>query len=84
MDIYSRSYADGSKNRVALLAADKEINKEAVDVLLATPMRCGGSESFKTFERMADDTARPRAPPAFRRKLRFDVITAPWALGQCA
>lgn len=38
-DVYSKSYADGSKNRVALLAVDKEIHLEVVDMLYAMPIR---------------------------------------------
>ncbi|GAB7334146.1 hypothetical protein MBLNU13_g06217t1 [Cladosporium sp. NU13] len=39
-DPYAKSFAQGSKYRVAILTANKEINKEATPVLYSRPIRC--------------------------------------------
>jgi len=56
----------------------------AANVLFATYERCSGKEPRSTFARIAEETARPTAPPELRKKLRLEVTTALCIFGVCA
>lgn len=69
---------------ISASAAENVERSGAANVLSATEASLSGSEPFKTFAKMAEDTARPTAPPEERMKFRFDVTTARCALLQWA
>lgn len=48
-DLWSKAYADGSKHRVALLAVNKQVHREALPVLYAKAIRVAETTSLLNF-----------------------------------
>ncbi|KAK3675775.1 hypothetical protein LTR78_004416 [Recurvomyces mirabilis] len=48
-DVYSKTYADGSKNRVGLLAVNKEVYDEAIQVFYAHTLRLESTTTLLDF-----------------------------------
>lgn len=48
-DLYAKAYADGSKNRVALLAVNKEIYEEAIQIFYAHKIRMESTTTMSDF-----------------------------------
>ena len=58
--LYAKSYANGSKNRVALLAVSKEIYEEAVQVFYAHTMKVESTTTLLDFLGELPGSVRPR------------------------
>ena len=59
-EVYAKTYADGSKNRVALLAACKEIYEEAVPILYDNNIKLESTSTLVDFLGQIPSTVRPR------------------------
>lgn len=59
-EVFAKSYADGSKDRVALLAVDREIYKEAVQVLYGHTIKLESTTVLLDFMGQLQGSARAR------------------------
>ena len=59
-DIYAKTLADGSKNRVALLAVNKEIHAEAVQILYSHTLKVENTTCLLDFLGQLQHAVRPR------------------------
>lgn len=59
-ELYAKNYADGSKNRVALLAANKEIYEEAIQVFYANTITFESTTTLTDFLCQLEPTLRAR------------------------
>ncbi|PIA93714.1 hypothetical protein CB0940_04503 [Cercospora beticola] len=59
-DMYAKTYSNDSKNRVGLLAVNKEVYAEAVQIFCSIPIRLDGSSSVMDFLSQLDPAVRQR------------------------
>ncbi|PPJ60992.1 hypothetical protein CBER1_01990 [Cercospora berteroae] len=59
-DMYAKTYSNDSKNRVALLAVNKEVHEEAMQIFYSIPIRLDGTSSVMDFLSQIDSSIRQR------------------------
>lgn len=59
-DMFAKTYANGNRHRVGLLAVNKFIHNDALPVLYNKPFRLENSAAVLSFLAVIDDTLKPR------------------------